>query len=293
MRASCEPRGIGANGNPAGLLRFLERLVRRDRAIERGLRVRLVAARLVRQREMVADDAERGVLGLHARLRFLEISDRGPGNAAAEQDPAERVGRVGIVRHQGLCVLGEVERAIEVLARLGIEIREVVLRLREIGRQLDRLLVVRDGHLGLAAVLVEHAEEVVDARLVRLPLERLLVDFDRLRGAAGPDVQIRELLVARHVVRSDFDRVLERLRGVVDAPLRKRHDRGELLELGIVGLLGQRLLDPRERFLRLPHLLLDLEQTAQDVRMIGPLLERFEQQLAGLGVLTLRGVDAA
>jgi hypothetical protein len=101
-----------------------------------------------------------------------------------------------------------------------------------------------------------------------------------------------ELLVARHVVGRDLDRLLERLGGVVDLALRQRDDRRELLQLRIVGLVGDRLLDPRERLVALAHLLLDLEQTAQDVGMVGPLLERLEQEIARLLVLALRGVDA-
>jgi hypothetical protein len=44
---------------------------------------------------------------------------------------------------------------------------------------------------------------------------------------------------------------------------------GELLQLRVVGLLGDRLLDPRERLVGLAHLLFDLEQTAQDVGLFG------------------------
>jgi hypothetical protein len=67
---------------------------------------------------VVADDPERRVLGLHAGLGLLQVADRRGGHAAPEQHPAQRVGRVRIVGQQRLRVLCEVERAIEVLARL-------------------------------------------------------------------------------------------------------------------------------------------------------------------------------
>jgi hypothetical protein len=56
--------------------------------------------------------------------------------------PAERVGHARVLGQLGLRLLGEIERAIQILAGLGEQIGEVVLRFAELRVEPDRLFVL-------------------------------------------------------------------------------------------------------------------------------------------------------
>ena len=98
--------------------------------------------------QVKTDHRDRRVVRVGARKRFLQVADGWGVQTAFVEHPAERVGNTRVVGPFPLRAQSQIERAIEILAPVRIEIGEIVLGLDVRRRVLESRLVAPNGAVG-------------------------------------------------------------------------------------------------------------------------------------------------